>query len=644
MGWDEALFGFFYKKLRRRPSDRVSQAAASLEPLRSRLQLFGSALAHRKLEIAVAEGGGHREGVRLFLPERLELAPDAALNERAYLVRVVLDASSLRGQWEPPRRLGPRARELFALLTIPALQASLTEELPGFERWFGEVARAALLRRPPLQRMTPGAQLVELLTRAALGEPWERLAPEVPGEVLARARAVGQQAPRRPEAVLPLLEPLAAGLGSASLPPPWLWGGVDQEPGAAAAAAAAGGSPDATGSERQGKTRENVRRVSLDDKPQEDNPLVHSFEKVHTVEEYTGGRKNVDGEDELAEHGEALDELQMREVVRSRERARSLYRAELSFEEEQGGVEVDGPPEAGGIPYDEWDERARSYRKAHCRVFVSKARRPVDVVRALEDTRRLLVRHHRQVQEVQARFERLERARRERGRQPDGVDVDIDVMVERHAALAAGHSGDDKLYVARRPHVQDLAVLVLLDVSLSSDAWVEGRRVLDVAKEAVLVLGEALAGLPISTGVATFFSNTRRDCRVQIVKPMQGDWQDAALRLASVTPTGYTRIGPALRHATRLLEEAQARRRLLIMVGDGKPTDFDRYEGRYGIADVRKAVDEAEQRGVHAYALAIDATARRQLPQMFGPRGYEVLARPGDLVPALGRLCAELAR
>ena len=48
---------------------------------------------------------------------------------------------------------------------------------------------------------------------------------------------------------------------------------------------------------------------TMADVPDEVNPLVHSFEKVHTAEEYQGGRKAVDGSDEMASHGEALDEL-----------------------------------------------------------------------------------------------------------------------------------------------------------------------------------------------------------------------------------------------------------------------------------------------------------------------------------------------
>jgi nitric oxide reductase NorD protein len=184
---------------------------------------------------------------------------------------------------------------------------------------------------------------------------------------------------------------------------------------------------------------------------------------------------------------------------------------------------------------------------------------------------------------------------------------------------------------------------VLLDGSLSTDAWVDGRRVIDVAKASLVMLGEALSGTEAEVGVAAFHSNTRRDCRFLVLKGFAEPWSKAPPRLAPLTPRGYTRIGPALRHATKLLEGCQARRKLLVLVSDGKPTDYDRYEGRYGIADVRRAVGEAEQRGVRTFGLAIEKEARSYLAQMFGPRGYEVLPRPEALAEALARVTTELS-
>src|SRR5690606_36468471 len=187
-----------------------------------------------------------------------------------------------------------------------------------------------------------------------------------------------------------------------------------------------------------------------------------------------------------------------------------------------------------------------------------------------------------------------------------------DAVVERHAALASGHPGPDRLYRARLRSAPELAVLLLIDASVSTDGWIQERRVLDEELESALVLADALDGLGVELAIASFHSHTRRDCRFDVVKAMSEPWHGgkAERRLASIEPAGYTRIGPALRHASGLLERASARRRLLLLITDAKPNDYDRYEGSYGIADVRQAVREAERAGIHVHALAIDPRAR----------------------------------
>ncbi|CAN5345299.1 nitric oxide reductase activation protein NorD [soil metagenome] len=645
MGWDEKLFGIIYGALRRKAGLAAHPGAALLEPARARLTLFGTAVARRKIEIGVAENEGRRSGTTLLLPSALTLAANAHDNERAYVLRVALDATSLRLGLSPVRPLAGAGPAVFARLALPITLAALDDDLPGVRVLFDELRSRVIASRPPLAKLPPRALVVEVLTRSRLGVAWRKREEETSRDIVERARRAGATDVFDAASLTRTADELSAGVRVSDLVPVVLWGAIDHDPREALRSAAFDAqTPDATGTERTGKTREGVRRLTLDDAALEDNPLTHVFEKVQTIEEHTGGSKAVDGSDELTAHGEALDEIAMREVVRSRERAHSIYKADVSFDGDVTGGEVGDPDAVGGIAYDEWDERAGTYRKDHCRVFVSQAGRPADLSRALGAVREVVRKNARHVHDVESRFERIERARRERGRQADGTDIDTDAMVERYGALIAGHTGEDRLYVARRPHVRDLAVLILLDASLSSDAWVDGRRVLDVAKEAVVVVGEALARLSVQAGVAAFFSNTRRDCRFVIVKSFDADWQTETARLATVTPTAYTRIGPALRHGARMLEETGARRKLLLMIGDGKPTDFDRYEGRYGIGDVRRAVSEAERRGIHTFALAIDRAARAELPRMFGPNGFYVLARPSDLSDALGRVCADLAR
>jgi len=96
--------------------------------------------------------------------------------------------------------------------------------------------------------------------------------------------------------------------------------------------------------------------------------------------------------------------------------------------------------------------------------------------------------------------------------------------------------------------------------------------------------------------------------------------------------------------ATRGLERTEAKRRLLLLVTDGKPNDYDRYEGRYGVWDVRHAVLEAASHGVHVHALAIDQEAKWSLAQMFLDHSYTLLRTPKTLGPAMGRVIALMQR
>ena len=71
----------------------------------------------------------------------------------------------------------------------------------------------------------------------------------------------------------------------------------------------------------------------------------------------------------------------------------------------------------------------------------------------------------------------------------------------------------EAIYLNRKRDLHDSAALVLLDVSYSTDAWIDGRRVLDVIRETVFCVGEVLEEYVEQFGIATFTSNTRRACQ-----------------------------------------------------------------------------------------------------------------------------------
>ena len=637
MSWDERIFGAIFRTLQRARAPKRSPEAvartATLASMRPRLAVIAAACAGRAVEIVAAEGVGGVRGAAIALPEEIDVAPSIELNEAAYVYRAIYSATSARLGFSAPDGATPGERALATLLAAPPTIDVIVNDFHGFARLHETLAASARASRPRVDGP------IEALAQRLLGRPWVEIEAEAPPSAVALARRAEGLGVRDQGDLARAVERLGPSMGAAP-PPVVLWG--ELAPRASVTSIASPEvAPGASGTERRGKPKDHVRRVDLGDEELEENPLVHSFEKVHTLEEHKGGKKRMDGADDLAEHEDALDELDVREVVRSRERARSLLRVDAMIEGAAGDLAGELGDE--GLAYDEWDERARSYKRGFCRVFVSTARRAKDREAVAAGVREVLARHRAQTRALREKLQRIPAARAFRGRQPDGGDVDVDAIVDWHAAFVAGRSGSDKLYVSRRPHAPSLAILILVDMSLSTDAWVLGRRVLDVAKESILVLGDVLTIALGEVGVAAFHSNTRRDCRFVVVKGFSEPWDRVPARLATIEPEGYTRIGPALRHATTLLDRCQSRRKLILLVSDGKPTDYDRYEGRHGIADVRRAVREASQKGVHTFGLAIEREATPHLAQMFGKDGYEILPRPDALADALTRLAADLA-
>jgi nitric oxide reductase NorD protein len=594
MGWEETLFGAVHRRLRavmasvgrgRTPPRPGGVDTVELAP---RLECLASLLVGERVDVK-----------RFDLPARFEAGDDTAENERVAIARVARGAAALR--------LGlvwadDTTRAAATRLAEPLLRATLIAELPGAEALLDEADAIAVRRRPPAPESSPGA---------------------APTDLASLRRAVG--ALGKGTRVAATLESLGG------LPRPAAHARAMAEPTLTEGEGAAG-------TEREGGARK-AKRVELGEEKLDENPITHSFEKVHTAEEYRGGQKRADGADDLADHAGALDELDLDSVTRSGERARSLYRADLEIEGATG--DVAGIRADDAIPYDEWDAAAGCYRPGFCAV----RERTLPGMPGAEDwTRAVLARNRVQLAAIQADFARIAATRVWRGRQLDGPEVDHDAMADRHAALRGGQTPPEHLYANRRRHSRDLAVHLLLDASLSSDAWVANHRVLDVAREAIVVLGEALRTERIETEVAAFRSHTRLDCRFDLIKGFDEAWTTAGGRLLALRPDGYTRIGPALRHATTRLSARGARRRLLVLLSDSKPTDYDRYEGRHGLADVERAVGEARRQGIVLRVLTIDAAARAHLPRMFGRAGFEILPRPDVLPRALSTLFAELAR
>jgi len=390
--------------------------------------------------------------------------------------------------------------------------------------------------------------------------------------------------------------------------------------------------PSSPSTEIKSKAVEEVEIIAVDKKAQEDFMLTHNFEKVETVEEFSGLWRGFDGDDSLQEDQDALNQIDLKHLVRTDEVAHSIYQADfrdLAQIAESVGVE-DGNT---CLMYKEWDFSKKRYKPDYCKVFLRKTKGG-DMTYA----KQCLSEQSKNLHALRRKFAQIHQKRVTVKRLAEGESIDIDTLVDWHADLQSGRTPSDKIYLSKRKKEPDLAILFLLDLSLSTDSYANGNRVLDVEKEAVILFGEVLSEYNVDFAVSGFYSKTRNNCVYHSLKAFGENWAKGKQNIGAVQPQGYTRIGPALRHSQTLIEKQNARQKWVVLLSDGKPNDYDKYEGKYGVADVKQALREMHERHISTYAIAIESIARYYLPQMFGQNHYNILSHADMLIPSLATL------
>ncbi|HJY81185.1 MAG TPA: VWA domain-containing protein, partial [Candidatus Binatia bacterium] len=289
--------------------------------------------------------------------------------------------------------------------------------------------------------------------------------------------------------------------------------------------------------------------------------------------------------------------------------------------------------------YDEWDYRIEDYRAQWCqlrelplsgddgaffsRTLTSYAHLTPDIKREFQ---RLRPRMYRQVKGLE-----------------DGEEIDLNAAVAARVDLRTGTAPSPKLYVARQPLERDVAALFLLDMSASTDMRLAGQedmRVIDVMKEAVVLLSAALEDIGDVYAIYGFSSHGRRNVEVYPVKSFAETLSpDVKSRVGGVTPKRSTRMGAAVRHASRKLKDLSSRAKLLVLLSDGYPEDTDYGRDKdaptYGLRDTMMALREAERSGILSFCLTVDKGGHDYLREMCPPSRYmvieDVLSLPVEL-------------
>lgn len=281
-----------------------------------------------------------------------------------------------------------------------------------------------------------------------------------------------------------------------------------------------------------------------------------------------------------------------------------------------------------GYLYDEWDYLIDDYRPQWCELRE----------RAISGDdggffSRTLAAHEELTAEIKREFQRLRpRQYRHVNGLEHGEDIDVNAAVAARVDLRSGVSPSPKLYTARQPLERDVAALFLFDLSASTESAVgEGEgRVIDRMKEALVLLTTALEEIGDVYSVYGFSSYGRRNVEVFPVKSFNEPLtQGVKARIGGLVPQRSTRMGPAVRHATRKLRDLSCRAKFMVLLSDGYPEDADygpsQHAPTYGVRDTMMALREAERSGILSFCLTIDKTGRDYLREMCSPSRYMII-------------------
>ena len=190
----------------------------------------------------------------------------------------------------------------------------------------------------------------------------------------------------------------------------------------------------------------------------------------------------------------------------------------------------------------------------------------------------------------------------------DGEEFDLNAVIDYVIDRADGQQSE-RIYTKRLRRQRDVAVSFLLDQSSSTARTIgrhplqpytrPGRRIIEIEKEGLVLMSEALEAVGDVYSINGFTSEGRRSVKFYVVK----DFNEKYSRRSEATHRRYqlpnnTRLGAAIRHATAKLAKQDARTGLLIVLSDGRPYDHDYGDARYAREDTREALRQAKNEGI----------------------------------------------
>jgi len=364
-----------------------------------------------------------------------------------------------------------------------------------------------------------------------------------------------------------------------------------------------------------------------------------------SVQQVEAPQEESESDDENAAATERLKQRQAERVPQRRD-ARELFNAwndpsaegdpdELTGAEAWSEAETPEQVLAEGevaFNYDEWDRELTDHRLGWCRVV---EKRVLQGDRAFVDQTR--ERHKGLISSIRHQFQLMKPENLTRvANEVDGEEFDLNAVIDYVIDRRADGHQSERLYTKRLRRRRDVAVSFLLDQSSSTARTIgrhplqpytrPGRRIIEIEKEGLVLMSEALEAVGDVYSINGFTSEGRRNVKFYVVKDFDEKYSDEVKRrIGGINYQNNTRLGAAIRHATAKLAKQDARTRLLIVLSDGRPYDHDYGDARYAREDTREALRQAKTEGITPFCITIDRESEAELRDLYGEIGYTII-------------------
>ncbi|MDX1808814.1 MAG: VWA domain-containing protein [Sulfurospirillaceae bacterium] len=286
---------------------------------------------------------------------------------------------------------------------------------------------------------------------------------------------------------------------------------------------------------------------------------------------------------------------------------------------------------------DEWDHKKESYLKNYVCIKpqISINVQPIILPKRLE----------KMMRQIQNELDLMELDRIKIDSLSYGDEINLDSWID-YKGNKNRSNHPQRFFESYKKKTRDMATLLLADISLSTESGITQEiRVIDMIKDTLMVFAESLQRLEDRFGIYAFSSIRNKKVHFHIIKNFKEKYNDIVRgRIDVIKPGYYTRLGAAIRESAKILDKQQSANKLLLILSDGKPNDLDRYDGKYGIEDTKKAIEEVKQKGIVPYCITIDVEAREYLPHLFGKSSFSVIRDAKKLPKVLTEIYMNLTK